>query len=108
MNNFRNFAVWVIIALLLFALFNLFQGPTQRAVSSEISYSQFLEKVETGEVRSVTIAGDSVTGHFSDGRAFQTYTPQDPNLVSRLRDKAIEIKARPATEDNFLPGVLLS
>jgi cell division protease FtsH len=45
-NNFRNFAVWIIIALLLFALFNLFQSPGQRAATSEISYSQFLERVE--------------------------------------------------------------
>jgi len=108
LNNFRNFAVWVIIALLLFALFNLFQGPGQRTASSEISYSQFLEKVDTGEVRNVTIAGEQVTGNYADGRGFQTYTPQDANLVAKLREKGVEIKARPATEDNLLPGVLLS
>lgn len=28
-TNFRNFAIWVIIALLLIALFNLFQNPAQ-------------------------------------------------------------------------------
>jgi cell division protease FtsH len=107
-NNFRNFAVWIIIALLLFALFNLFQSPGQQATTSEISYSQFLERVEAGEVRSVTIAGETVTGQFADGRAFQTYTPQDANLVSRLRERNVDIKARPAQDENFLPGVLLS
>ncbi|MGE4247510.1 MAG: ATP-dependent zinc metalloprotease FtsH, partial [Parvibaculaceae bacterium] len=108
MNNFRNFAVWIIIALLLFALFNLFQGPGQRTSSSEISYSQFLDKVSTGEVRNVTIAGEQISGNFADGRGFTTYSPQDPNLVSKLSDKGIEIKARPATEDNLLPSILLS
>ena len=57
MNNFRNFAVWVIIALLLFALFNLFQGSGQRTKTSDMSYSQFLERVDRGEVRTVVIIG---------------------------------------------------
>jgi len=108
LNNFRNFAVWIIIALLLFALFNLFQGPGQRTSSSEISYSTFLDKVETGEVRNVTIAGEQISGTFADGKGFTTYSPQDPNLVSKLSDKGVEIRARPATEDNLLPSVLLS
>jgi cell division protease FtsH len=107
-NNFRNFAVWIIIALLLFALFNLFQSPGQQASTSEISYSQFLQRVDAGEVTSVTIAGETVTGKFQDGRSFQTYTPQDADMVSRLRDRNVEIKAQPPAEDNFLPGMLLS
>ncbi len=108
MNNFRNFAVWVIIALLLFALFNLFQGPSQRTAASEISYTQFLERVDKGEVRLVTISGDSITGQLNNGRGFQTYAPSDPGLITQLRSKGVEIKAKPATEEGFLPGVLLS
>ena len=30
-SHFRNFAIWVVIGLLLFALFNLFQNPVQKA-----------------------------------------------------------------------------
>ncbi|HKJ61683.1 MAG TPA: ATP-dependent metallopeptidase FtsH/Yme1/Tma family protein, partial [Hyphomicrobiales bacterium] len=40
-SNFRNFAIWIIIGLLLVALFNLFQNPGQRSRANEISYSQF-------------------------------------------------------------------
>jgi len=109
LNNFRNFAVWIIIALLLFALFNLFQGPGQRSGSSSgISYSQFLDKVETGDVRSVTIAGEQVSGVYSDGKTFTTTIPQDPTLVSKLNEKNVDINVRPATEDNLLPSILLS
>ena len=42
-SNFRNFAIWVIIGLLLIALFNLFQGPVPRGSSDEINYSEFLD-----------------------------------------------------------------
>ena len=104
MNNFRNFALWVIIALLLMALFNLFQSPSQRAETNEISFSQLLAEVDAGNVREVTIAGETITGNFNDNRSFQTYSPKDPNLVDRLYEKGVKITARPANED--VPSLL--
>ena len=104
MNNFRNFALWVIIALLLMALFNLFQSPSQRAETNEISFSQLLAEVDAGNVREVTIAGETITGNFNDNRPFQTYSPKDPNLVDRLYEKGVKITARPANED--VPSLL--
>ena len=49
--NLRNFALWVIIVLLLLALFTLFQNPGQRASSQDISFSQLLSEVDQGHVR---------------------------------------------------------
>ena len=69
-SNFRNFAIWIIIGLLLVALFNLFQNPGQRARANEITYSQFLTEVESQNIRSVTIAGNQLSGKFADGRIF--------------------------------------
>jgi len=107
--NFRNFALWVIIGLLLIALFNLFQSPTQRGSSNEMSYSQLLSEVDQGHVRSVTISGQQVTGSLNDGRTFQTYLPDDPNFVSKLEDKGVSISAKPQSEDvPSLLGVLVS
>jgi cell division protease FtsH len=97
-NNFRNFAVWVIIALLLVALFNLFQGPTERGRSNEISYSRLLTEVDRGNVRDVTISGDIITGTLEDGVTFQTYAPQDINLVERLHEKGVNITAQPSQD----------
>jgi cell division protease FtsH len=107
-NNFRNFAVWVIIALLLFALFNLFQGQSQRAGSTDMSYSQFADKVETGEVKSVTIAGDIISGALSDGRQFQTFAPADPNLITQLREKGVDIRAKAPSDDSMFMSILIS
>ncbi|MEM8856092.1 MAG: ATP-dependent metallopeptidase FtsH/Yme1/Tma family protein, partial [Pseudomonadota bacterium] len=53
-SHFRNFALWVVIALLLIALFQLFQSPGQRSNPSEISFSQFLSETRNGNVRAVT------------------------------------------------------
>ncbi len=109
MNNFRNLAVWVIIALLLFALFNLFQGPAQRGSSNEIPYSQFLQDVESGKVQEVTIAGNEITGTYNDDRGFQTYKPNDANLVPELTKNNVTINAKPVQDEMpFLLQMLLS
>ena len=93
--NLRNFALWVIIVLLLLALFTLFQNPGQRASSQDISFSQLLSEVDQGKVRDVLIQGPDIHGTFTDGRAFQTYAPSDPTLVQRLYGKGVAITARP-------------
>ena len=96
--NLRNFALWVIIVLLLLALFSLFQNPTQRQATNDISFSQLLTEVDAGKVRDVVIQGHEITGTFTDGRAFQTYAPNDPSLISRLYGKNVAITAKPQGE----------
>src|SRR4026207_354856 len=108
-SNFRNFAIWVFIALLLVALFNLFQSPGVHVRGNEISFSQLLSEVEGGNIQDVTIAGNQITGHFTDGRNFQTYAPNDPNLVDKLNQKGVKITAKPSEDDvPSLLGVLVS
>ncbi|MBR0665817.1 ATP-dependent metallopeptidase FtsH/Yme1/Tma family protein [Roseomonas hellenica] len=111
MNNFgRNLALWVIVALLLVALFNLFQpSGSNRASAQQVAYSDFVNEVNAGHVRDVTIQGRTVTGQLADGRSFQTYTPEDPQLVSRLTEKGVRVVARPEeSEVNPLFHYLMS
>jgi cell division protease FtsH len=107
-NNFKNFALWIIIGLLLMALFNVFQSSGEPGTSSEISYSTLLSEVDAGNVQQVIITGDRITGKYSDGRPFQSYAPPaDPTLVPHLNEKGVEITAQPI-EDNALFSVLIS
>ena len=107
--NFRNFALWVIIGLVLIALFNLFQNSGQRAAGQDISYSQFLSEVDEGQVRNVVISGQQITGIYSNGGAFQTFAPEDPDLVNRLEDRGVSITAKPPSEGGqSLIGMLIS
>src|SRR5450755_1881909 len=93
--NLRNFALWVIIVLLLLALFTLFQNPGQRASSQDISFSQLLTEVDQNHVRDVVIQGPEIHGTFTNGSSFQTYAPNDPTLVSRLYNGKVQITAKP-------------
>ncbi|MEP9349951.1 ATP-dependent zinc metalloprotease FtsH [Xanthobacter sp. KR7-225] len=98
--NLRNFALWVIIVLLLLALFSLFQSPGQRTNANEISFSQLLSDVDAGKVREVVIEGPNITGTYSDRPgSFQTYAPNDPSLIQRLYGKGVQITARPPSDN---------
>jgi cell division protease FtsH len=110
MSNFgRNLALWVIIALLLVVLFNLFQPGVSHTNSTQIAYSDFITEVNSSRVRDVVIQGRTVSGQLNDGRTFQTYTPEDPTLVKTLTDKNVRVIAKPEDGDvNPLLHYLLS
>jgi len=110
MSNFgRNLALWVIIALLLVVLFNLFQPGTTHTAATQVAYSDFISEVNSGHVRDVVIQGRTVSGQLTDGRTFQTYTPEDPSLVKTLTDKNVRVIAKPEDSDvNPLLHYLLS
>ena len=99
--HFRNLALWVIIGLLLIALFQLFQGSNQRENVTEIAFSQFLKHVEQNEVREVTIQERIVTGKLSTGEKFKTYSPDTAGVyLDILRENDVLIDAKPE-EANF-------
>ncbi|MFM8701611.1 MAG: ATP-dependent zinc metalloprotease FtsH [Hyphomicrobiales bacterium] len=114
--NVRNFALWVIIFLLVLALVTLFQSPGSRNPAQEMSYSQFLSEVDGGRISNVTISGQEISGLLSDGRLFQTYAPNDPGLVQKLTEKGVNFSAKPLTDGmpwylalliNWLPLIIV-
>jgi cell division protease FtsH len=91
----RSFAIWVIVVGLLLALFTLFQNPTRRPASQDIPFSQFLDEVDHGTIRSVDIQGSDIQATTISGRRLKTTAPYDPTLAQRLHDKRIVITAGP-------------
>ena len=108
MNNFRNLALWIIIALLLVALFNLFQGPTQRQGRAPISFSEFNQQVLADQIKSVNMSGTHVDGQFRNGTQFSTDMPEDPGLTQRLLDHNVDIKVRPEGDNITLLSVFIN
>ena len=96
MGNFgKNIALWIIIGLLLIALFNLFQGSTNKNIQRSISFSDFISEVDAGNISSVNIKGNNVEGYFLDGNSFKTFSPDYPDLVDKLSSKGVKISAEP-------------
>ncbi len=97
--NFRNFALWTIIFLLVLALVTLFNNQGQRTNAREVAYSQFVNDVDNGLVTSVVISGHEISGTFSNGQSFTTYAPFDPKMVERLTEKRVIVNARAPGSD---------
>ncbi len=116
--HFRNMAIWVVIALLLFALFHVFQNPAQRR-QSDISYSEFLSQVKSGNISEVTIQGHRYSGQYTSDKTkqFSTLGPDNQaNVVQQLEAQGVKLNVRPADEDvptffsllvNWFPMLLL-
>ncbi len=104
-SNFQKLAIWVAIIVLLAALFNIFNNPSKGTRANEITYSEFLNAVESGEVSEATLAGTRITGKMRGNAGnFTTYAPNDPGLVDRLRQKNINFKASPSADE--VPSIL--
>ena len=108
-NLSKNIVLWIVIGLLLIALFNLFQNSSSSNNVSEISFSDFLIAAENGNISEVKIVGNNINGFFDDGRSFSTYSPNYPDLVNKLSESGIKIVAE-ASERSMHPilSVLLS
>jgi len=107
-QNFRNFALWIVILLLLVALFNLFKHPTAETGSRDITYSQFRTDAKDGRISSVTISGQEIIGTYDDNTGFRTFAPEGSDYVSVLEERNVTIRAKPDSDEMSFLSVLVS
>ncbi|WP_019221174.1 ATP-dependent zinc metalloprotease FtsH [Bartonella senegalensis] len=101
-SNYRSLLIWGVIALILIVSFSLFNGDSQRSGGGELSYSEFLQKVENNELQAVTIQGQKLTGKTVENRIVSTYAPRDPGLIQKLESKNVNVKAVPESSGNSI------
>ncbi|GAB6887778.1 ATP-dependent zinc metalloprotease FtsH [Desulfothermus okinawensis JCM 13304] len=108
MNNFgKNLVVWIVISLVLVALFNVFNKPMNAQM--KISYSQFVKLVEQGEVAGVRIEGEKVVGKMINNNSFVTYIPNNDNtLIPLLLKKGVSVDVKPKEESPWYITLLVS
>ncbi len=99
----KNITLLVIIGVLLFVLFNLFQGQSSRTPLHEISYSELLNDASSGSVKDVTIKGDQILGKLGDGQQFMAYAPPRTDVAGKLVDKGVAVRAAP--DDTGSPSI---
>jgi len=107
LNNFyRNLSLWIVIALVMILLYNLFSVRPQPA--TELVYSEFLTRIEEGSVDEVLLKGRDISGKFTDGTQFTSYSAEDPDLVGYLLEKGIRIVAEPSQESPWYMMILMN
>ncbi len=106
MGNARNIAFWVVLLILVMALFQLFSGNTTTMSSRSLSYSEFIQRVDAGQVASVTLDGERVVVRSRDGNTYVTIRPQGEILTDTLtRDliaKGVDVTAEPQAQSGFM------
>jgi cell division protease FtsH len=107
LNTFyKNLSLWLIIGLIMILLFQFLNRPGEE--SGEVTYSDFLDKVEKGEVSRVTVQGERIHGQYVNGRAFKTYAPKDVDLVKILRQANVKIAVKPVEESPWYWTLIIS
>lgn len=114
MNNnrlsplYKNIALWLLIGLVVTMLFNFFNRSQIAKEKAQLSYSKFLELVNEAKVARVTLQGEEISGERLDGKTFQTYSPNDPDLLKFLREKGVEITVKPVDDSPWYTTVLIT
>ena len=101
MGNARNIAFWLVLFLLILALFNLFSGSGNTLQSRAVPYSEFVAAVDSGGVSQVTLDGETVRYRGSDGQDYATIKPEDAEITQRLIDAGIPVKAESQQQSGF-------
>ncbi len=106
MSAYRSLFVWLLIGIMMILLFNLLSTP--KKMEQEMIFSDFMTRLEAGEVDEVTIKGSSITGQLKDGKKFKTYTTEYPDLVKILRSKNVRITAKPEEQNPWYWNLFFS
>ena len=106
-NLTKNLVLWLVIAMVLMAVFNNFT-PKDSRTGVELDYSEFLHDVKQGGVEQVTIDGSSIHGRTRSGQRFVTYSPGDPGLVNDLLEAGVIIKAQKEETTSLFMQIFIS
>ena len=102
----KHIALWLVLALIILAVFSVFNK--QHGRDTEIAFSEFTTAVDRGDVQKVTIQGHNIQGEYKNGERFRTFAPNDPELVKTLREKKVKIAAKPEEDSPWYMVLLLN
>ena len=104
----KNLLLWAVIAAVLMTVFNNFAPRLEKAAA--IHYSEFIEQVRSGNVKSVLISSDNrhIEGRYENGESFETISPGDPGLVSDLLASNVDFEASETKPRSLLLDILIS
>jgi len=102
-DTIKTLLLWIVIAIILISVFNNF-GP-RRESDERMNYSSFVGAVKQGNVKTVTISDQNVTGTLQNNKTFSTYLPvrEDNSLLQQMLTKGVVIEGKPPEQ----PGILM-
>jgi cell division protease FtsH len=105
-NLVKNLVIWLVIGLVLMTVFNQFN--TRTAAQAPMPYSQFVEEVKAGRIRSVTIEGRMLKAVTTEDKRVTSYSPGDIWLINDLLKYGVKVEAKPEEEPSLLMNIFVS
>ena len=105
-NSGKNFFIWLVIFAVIMTVSQAINGPDSS--DNKVIFSDFMKKVEAGEVTKVEIKGSDLVGKLKDDTQFYTYLPEYPKLIEVLQEKGVEVTAIPliSKSEKVIAGIL--
>ncbi len=103
----KNIILWVIIVVILLAVFSRYMPSTNEP--QPVTYSTFLKDVEANQVASVTFQGSMLYGHLKDHKQFKTFNPETDYtaLIGALEQHSVDISGKPPKGEGILEQILI-
>ena len=104
----KNIILWVVIAVVLLAVFSNFSPRADGPV--EIKYSQFLTEVDNNGIRTAQIKGEEISGQRVNNEKYITYSPETQNteLIGTLQKHNVSFGAAPPERQTFWTQLFIS
>jgi len=106
-QSYKTVLLWVVLILMFVAFYQFFaqHGHEQK----EFAFSDFVGKVEAGDVRDVTVKDTNYQGHLRDGTEFHTVGPSDASgaVFERLQKKGVKVLYERPDQNSFWVTVLV-
>ena len=106
LNAYKSLIIWLVIGVMMIALFNLLNVPQKG--EEELIFSDFMTKLEAGQVEDVTIKGSIINGQLKAGKKFRTFSAEYLDLVNSLRAHNVKITVKPEEQNPWYWNLFFS
>jgi cell division protease FtsH len=91
----RNLAIWGVIVVVLVGLWSLMNQGARGGATNEVSYSQMLNRVDSGHVKKAILRGEQVEVTDDSGKIYVAETPfNQDELVKHLETSGADIQVK--------------
>jgi cell division protease FtsH len=95
-STLKSLMFWMVLVLVGLVVWNF--STKLQPHDRPIQFSEFMSKVDSGDVSSVTIVGNEITGHYRNNDSFKTYAPsQFEGLANKLIERSVSVTAKEPT-----------
>ncbi|WP_022670732.1 ATP-dependent zinc metalloprotease FtsH [Hippea alviniae] len=103
---YRNAFLWMIIAVLMILLFNMFNNAGNYSFV-KIDYTKLIRLVDSDKIKSVRFDGNEVYITTTDGKRYRTYTPEVKDIADKLAKKGVDVVVKPKENNSILTNILI-